>query len=298
MLSPEKTFYGNDNKFIRTIGITVLYGTINENFPIHNHDFYETFIVTSGSAVHVQGAQRYPVSRGDVFSIRGDMVHGFQSVQNLSLINLEYIPGFFQRPHSELRAIPGFDPLFLIEPQLRQESEIRPALKLDDSSLIYLEAMANFILELQERGDEKLYPVLRMNFEALVSYLATQYDAYEGASSHVAMLSQALAYMEKHISDPIVVKDVASHVFLSPRQLERLFLKYCDETPMRYLKHMRMTNALEMLSHQKCSIADAARKNGFDDLSYFTRVFRTTFGITPSAAQKYIYQCEVPVSPI
>lgn len=289
MILPDKTFYGNDNKFIRTIGITVLYGTISESFPIHNHDFYETFIVISGSAVHVQGALCCPVARGDVFSIRGDMVHGFKEVHDLSLINLEYIPGFFQRPHSELRAIPGFDPLFLIEPQIRSENEIRPALKLSDSSLVYLEAMANFILELQERGDEKLYPVLRMNFEALVSYLATQYDVYEGASSQVTVLFRALAYMEKHIADPIGVKDVAAHVFLSPRQLERLFLKTCDETPMRYLKHMRLTNALEMLSQHKSSIADAARKNGFDDLSYFTRVFRTTFGITPSAAQKYIH---------
>ena len=51
---------------------------------------------------------------------------------------------------------------------------------------------------------------------------------------------------------------------------------------------MRMQKALSLLIRQNESVASAARQSGFDDVAYFTRVFRQTYGITPSSARKHL----------
>ena len=277
-----------DEKYLAAIGINVKRSRINEDFPLHAHDFNETFIIVSGSATHILGEWEYPLRRGDVFAIKGDSVHGFRDVRHLDVINLMYDPGFFYQPYSEIRTIPGFDPLFLVEPKIRLKRDYSPALHLGDEALGYAVMMAEFILEQQERGNEALNPVLRLNFTALVSYLATQYDVQRGASAQVSALSRALAYMESHIDQPIRISDVAAGVFLSARQLERLFNEYYGESPQKYLQRMRMQKALSLLIRQNESVASAARQSGFDDVAYFTRVFRQTYGITPSSARKHL----------
>ena len=278
----------DDEARMADIGIRVTRDIVREDFPLHTHDFHETFIIVSGSADHVLGGHAYPLHRGDVFAIKGDTAHGFQNVRNLDIINLMYKPDFFDRPYLEIRSIPGFDAFFLIEPEIRLLREDSPMLRLEDKALDYVVTMSDFILEQQARNSEALYPVIRMHFTALVSYLATQYDVGGRKAPQVSALSRALAFMERNLEKPIRLSDVADSVFLSPRQLERLFYACYQESPMKHLQTMRLKKALMLLVRQGETVASAARQCGFEDASYFTRVFRAAYGITPSAARKLL----------
>lgn len=281
-------YRSDDGAHMADIGIRVKRDVLREDFPLHTHDFHETFLIVSGSANHVLGKREYPLGRGDVFAIKGDTAHGFRNVRDLDIINLMYEPGFFERPYLEIRSIPGFDAFFLIEPELRLLREDSPTLRLEDKALDYAVAMVDFILEQQARGSEALYPVIRMHFMALVSYLATQYDVRDNKTPKASALSLALAFMERNLEKPIRLSDVADSVFLSPRQLERLFYACYQESPMKYLQTMRLKKALMLLVRQGETVASAARQCGFEDASYFTRVFRAAYGIAPSAARKLI----------
>lgn len=266
---------------IRAVGLSVDHGTIYEDYPFHDHDFNEAFLIVSGSAVHVLEGREFSLSRGDFFAIKGTAFHGFRNVRNLEIINLMYAPEFFHQPHSEIRAIPGFDPLFLVEPELRLLQDYAPVLRLDDASLSYVVSMTDFILQQQKKNEPALYPVLRLNFTALASYLATQYSASVENATQVTMLSQAISYMERHLSDSVTLTDIADCIYLSPRQVERLFLKYYRKSPMKYLQQLRMEHARSLLVHQKLSVSETAHQCGFSDASYFARVFRSFYGISP-----------------
>lgn len=279
-----------DRKYLSAIGMNVEYGIVQNDFPLHTHDFYEAFVIVSGSATHVVGEWQYPLSRGDMFVIKGDEVHGFRDVKDMNIINLMYNSHFLEQARTELRMIPGFSLFFLVEPQIRQRQKYPSSMKLSDRTLDYVVMMSEFICEQQDRDDPALYPVLRMNFLALFSYLATQYDAHRDAEQQVSVLTQALLYMELHLSEPIKLEDIAAGVFLSTRQLERIFQKYYGETPMRYLRNMRLKHAFSLLTQQRESIADAAEKSGFSDVSYFNRVFRMTYGMTPGAVQEHFLE--------
>lgn len=287
-------FFSADKEYLSAIGINAERGVLCGEYRLHTHDFSEVFIIVSGTATHMVNEWEYPLSRGDVFAIKGNTAHGFRDMQDLDIINLMYMPDFFLRSYSEIHTIPGFDPFFLIEPDIRSRRSHAPSLKLNDEALRYVTVLTDFLCEQQARHSPSLYPVLKMNFAALVSYISTQYTANCSANSQISVLSRALAYMEAHLAEPVRLADISAQVFLSPRQLERLFREYYGESPMLYLKKMRLNNALALLVRQRECVADAARKTGFQDISYFIRTFRESFGVTPGTARKHFSDIPVP----
>lgn len=58
-------YRSDDEAHMADIGIRVKRNVLREDFPLHTHDFHETFLIVSGSANHVLGEREYPLGRGD-----------------------------------------------------------------------------------------------------------------------------------------------------------------------------------------------------------------------------------------
>ncbi len=56
--------------------------------------------------------------------------------------------------------------------------------------------------------------------------------------------------------------------------------------PKEYLRILRLNKASELLADSGVSIADVAYRVGFDDALYFSKCFKSRFGISPTAWQK------------
>ncbi len=93
---------------------------------------------------------------------------------------------------------------------------------------------------------------------------------------------RAMAYIHEHYTEPISRKEIAEHVNISARHLDRCF---CDETgitPMAYLNRFRLRQAGRLLESTALSISEIAAAVGFSDSSYFCRVFRRDMGMSPT----------------
>lgn len=75
---------------------------------------------------------------------------------------------------------------------------------------------------------------------------------------------------------------IAQVLALSRAQLDRRIKRLTGKTPSAYLLDRRMTYARELLLTTKMPIAEIAVACGFEDTSYFTRVFKQHYGTTPS----------------
>ena len=82
------------------------------------------------------------------------------------------------------------------------------------------------------------------------------------------------------------METLARHLSVSPRHLERLFRQYCKETPLEHLTELRMSEALRQLAYTEAPVSEVAARCGFSDPSYFSRVFKSVFQITPKEYQK------------
>lgn len=75
---------------------------------------------------------------------------------------------------------------------------------------------------------------------------------------------------------------IAEVLHLSRTQLDRRLKQLAGKTATAYLFDRRMTYARELLLTTKMPVADVATTCGFEDTSYFTRVFKQHYGNTPS----------------
>jgi transcriptional regulator GlxA family with amidase domain len=92
---------------------------------------------------------------------------------------------------------------------------------------------------------------------------------------------RAVQIMEQRIDDNLTMNMIASHLDLSPRQLERLFQKHLGTGPAAYFRRMRTNYASWLLAHSEDKIGTIALDCGFSDAAHFAREFRQAFGCTP-----------------
>ena len=95
------------------------------------------------------------------------------------------------------------------------------------------------------------------------------------------LVTQALQFIQSRFTDPIQVQDVAQHVGLSRRALERRFRICLKSSPAKEIWKARITKAKGLLQTSTCLIAEVAKKSGFASLEYFRTFFRSKTGLTP-----------------
>jgi AraC-like DNA-binding protein len=96
------------------------------------------------------------------------------------------------------------------------------------------------------------------------------------------ILMPAIEYIRLHIDKPILVETLASLVSMSMSTFERKFKKYFNESPLKFIKKLRLHLACQKLISTELSIAEIATMCGFCNQSYMTKEFHRVIGITPS----------------
>ena len=94
-------------------------------------------------------------------------------------------------------------------------------------------------------------------------------------------LADAVAYMEANIEELISLDEIASHIDLSRRQLERLFQKHLNCVPTRYYMRVRLMHARQLLLQTNLPIVDIAYASGFVSTPHFSKCYREHFGTPP-----------------
>ena len=94
-------------------------------------------------------------------------------------------------------------------------------------------------------------------------------------------LEEAVALMEANLEEPMSLDELAGHVQLSRRQLERLFRKHLGCVPTRYYLELRLARARQLLLQTNLSIVDVAFACGFVSAPHFSKCYRDRFGIPP-----------------
>ena len=89
------------------------------------------------------------------------------------------------------------------------------------------------------------------------------------------------------LSDTALNSDkIAEKMCMSKSQLNRKVRVITGSNTTTYILHVRMEKAKRMLSSNDLPIGDIAMQCGFEDAGYFSRVFKQTFGMTPSQYRK------------
>jgi len=113
----------------------------------------------------------------------------------------------------------------------------------------------------------------------LQKYVSYVFDVQ--AVRHRDVILRAMSYIRRHFSEKVSLEDVAYEVSLSPTYFSRLFKEEAGQSFKVYLNDLRVGEAKNLLRETDLPLIEIASRVGFEDQSYFSRVFRNVVGISP-----------------
>lgn len=94
-------------------------------------------------------------------------------------------------------------------------------------------------------------------------------------------VAQAVKIFSEHIEEPIQISAVAEALNMSSRSLERSFKRATGQSPLKYYRKMRMSEARQLVLYSRDPITTIAYMVGYASPSAFQRHYRDVYGISP-----------------
>jgi YesN/AraC family two-component response regulator len=92
----------------------------------------------------------------------------------------------------------------------------------------------------------------------------------------------AISYINNHFQEKVTLEKVARHCGMGPFQFSRAFKREHGLTFQEFLLRYRIDQARALLKNPRVSILDSVFAVGFNDASYFARLFKRYVGVSPS----------------
>lgn len=98
-----------------------------------------------------------------------------------------------------------------------------------------------------------------------------------------SVLRRIRSYIDAHIGERISLDDLARLAGVSRFHFARQFRLSTGESPMGYLRRLRIERSKSILQSRESTIAEVAATLGFSDQSHFTRTFGRLVGVSPGS---------------
>lgn len=97
------------------------------------------------------------------------------------------------------------------------------------------------------------------------------------------IVKQMQRYIQQHYAEKLTLDHLASRFHLNKNYVCQRFKLESGMNFTRYLNHVRITKAKELILYSDLNVQEIAEQSGFADFRYFSRVFRNHTGLSPTA---------------
>jgi two-component system, response regulator YesN len=95
------------------------------------------------------------------------------------------------------------------------------------------------------------------------------------------LLDKALTYIHEHFTQEMTLQHVADHIHISRNYFSILFKRFMKINFIDYVIGLRINKAKELLSHTSLKVYEVAGESGFNDVKYFSKLFKKITGLSP-----------------
>lgn len=239
-------------------------------FPMPDYDLW---YAVSGIGQMTVNADTFRIQQGTCFLLRpGDRIYATHDpVHRLTVISIHFSPYFLNQAASsesaELPVLPNrryqVDDTKVFEGYLKQLLEIkdRPYTESDHEIDCLLKLLLLDLLRTKEKPDLHLSRGVKQK----------------------QLIRSVVAYLRDHLDKPLAHERLADEFRMSPRYLNRLFKAHTGSSIKAYFSRMRLERAQFLLTETPLTISDIAEALGFYDVYFFSKTFKKSTGLSPSA---------------
>lgn len=251
--------------------------------PDHRHNYLELIYMASGSSKHViNNNQPMTLETEDLLFLRpGSSHHIFPSHYDDIAIHFMILPEFFRQPVSLLtedtylrRFLNGVlaeDPTTPDYLHFHLQDRLEAQNLLENMTLSLLRHQTNSQLIIQLSMGLLLLELLYMTYKITLGSPST----YEQD-----LVLQTLNYIENHFADASLTEFSAT-LKQPAYYISRLMKKYSPYSFSNYVQRRRLQQATRLLVDTTKPVEEIIADVGYDNTSYFHRIFKTKYKMTP-----------------
>lgn len=240
--------------------------------PYHWHMEYEIDLVVRGSVTLTLNESQVHAEAGDIIFIRDGVVHGGHPETTDTIYDCIVF---------DMKKMLAGSHTFQdrIEDVLKHVTLINKYLPASTPDIPRLIQHLFRSMKEEHTGYELvvtglLYTFFGFIFQQGLYHEAASLPLREHRRKRITQLKQTFQLIDSQYQQPLTLTDLARAANLSPNYFCRFFQKITHHTPIDYLNRYRIEMACLKLTHTNDSITEIAFSCGFNDVSYFIRLFR------------------------
>lgn len=249
-----------------------------ERFSLHDHDYFEFFLVLSGKATHAVNGGRFPISAGTLIFVRPRDLHDYCEYEatGLEFLNLAFSVELFDAVCAYFGA--AFDLRTLTDPVYPPEAR----LSAEETDKLHMRLAA--LLAIAPADVERAGIRIRV----LLADLFTSYFCETGDSARNVPLWLEQAYKRMRKPANFIA---GKHRFFdlcgrSREYATRALKMYYGVTPTELVNDLRLTYAANLLRSGNLTALEICYAAGFGNLSNFYTEFEKKYRVTPKEYRK------------
>lgn len=252
-------------------------------FPRHRHNYVEIIYMCAGQTLHtINNQDTVTLREGDLLFLNQHAWHEIASAGEEDLaVNFIVLPEFFDVAFHMLED-QNILSSFLIE-SLRREPGETPYLYFNAAGVIPVQNLVeNMVWSITERrGNSRKINQITMGllFLQLLEHTDKIQRAAAGQFDNLLVMD-ALREVEAHYKNASLSALALRHG-QSLSRYSKLIRSATGSTFKELLQKARLRRAAELLQGTELSVSDIIAAVGYDNTSYFYRVFRESYGVSP-----------------
>ncbi len=248
--------------------------------PPHWHEDIELIVIKKGLGTVSVDLVPHLVRAGDLVVVRPGQIHAIRQyeAESMEYENILFQPGLLYSQSHDGCTLNYFQPYFDLTLDLCSH------ITANFSGYAALEACITAIDELCSDRPRYYELMIKSHLFAFFYHLFSQQENRIPAKSRASLekAKEMMTYIEDHYAQPVTVGSAAEYMGFSPSHFMKVFRQTMGSTFTAYLNEYRLTMAGKLLLTTEDGILDVAQQAGFGNLSYFNRLFKARYQMTPS----------------
>ena len=245
--------------------------------PVHWHDELEIIYVKSGLLTVSISGESYIGKAGDAFVVSPGNLHLMGSQTG----TVDYFTFLFPLKYISFFTDDMLDDK-LLEPLNSGHLMICPRVK--DTAKELCEQLIDIYMAENDETESKITAQIKTKIILLQFILEMWKKGFvieNDTSGRNIVEKEMVSYIQQNFTGKISLKEFGEQFHLSEKYISRYFKEHFHITLSQYITYLRLENAKQLLQDTDLSVTETAMQSGYQNVSYFIRSFKKTYGISP-----------------
>ena len=240
-------------------------------FPKHRHNYVEMVYMCAGTTTHIiNGSNELVLKEGDLLFLNQNVYHEILPAGEEDLaVNFIILPEFFDRPIS------------MVERENILRDFLISTLAGDTAMNDYLYIRTRGIVPVENLLENMIWTISMGLLLMNLSRFADQIGRSDPQHEEQSLMFSVLDYIEHHYQNGTLA-EISELSHLPTYQVSRILKKRTGKNFKELLQLRRLQQAAYLLQNTTLSIDKIIVHIGYENSSYFYRVFREKYGCSPS----------------